>query len=56
MDSLEDHAKELDTVVETINIKGEGLTFNEVSTFVGNICTKTQNEVSAWNTLEADLQ
>ncbi|KAH9296146.1 hypothetical protein KI387_039734, partial [Taxus chinensis] len=29
MDALEDHAKELETVVETITTRGEGLTFNE---------------------------
>ncbi|KAH9326756.1 hypothetical protein KI387_006934, partial [Taxus chinensis] len=29
MDALEDHAKELETLVETINTKGEGLTFDE---------------------------
>ncbi|KAH9295867.1 hypothetical protein KI387_039455 [Taxus chinensis] len=56
MDALEDVGKELEGMVETLNTQGNGLGFEEVSTLVGDLCQRAQNEVDAWNKLEADLQ
>ncbi|KAH9291744.1 hypothetical protein KI387_043070, partial [Taxus chinensis] len=52
MDTLEDLGKQLESIFETMSTKGEELSFEEVSTLVGDLCQQAQNEVNAWEKLE----
>lgn len=56
MDTLEDISKELEKITDTMSAQGDGINFEEVSTLVGDLFQRAQDEVDAWNKLEADLQ
>lgn len=53
---LEDMGKELEIFFDTMDAQGDEMSFGEVSTLVGELCQRAQNEVDAWNKLEVDLQ
>lgn len=55
MDALKDVGKELENIVDIMKKQGDGLGFDEVSSLVGDLYQKAQNEVDAWDKLEADL-
>ncbi|KAH9291756.1 hypothetical protein KI387_043057, partial [Taxus chinensis] len=52
MDMLEDLGKEMEKIVDTLGTQGIGLSFDEVSILVGDLCQKAQSEVDIWNKLE----
>ncbi|KAH9294146.1 hypothetical protein KI387_040637, partial [Taxus chinensis] len=52
MDTLEDLGKEMEKIVDTLGAQGIGLSFDEVSTLIGDLCQKAQSEVDIWNKLE----
>ncbi|KAH9315527.1 hypothetical protein KI387_024154, partial [Taxus chinensis] len=52
MDTLKDLGKEMEKIVDTLGTQGIGLSFDEVSILVGDLCQKAQSKVDIWNKLE----